>query len=214
MLGVFILHFICLVNNKGSEYFLFLHHLIPIVITYHSWLFNFANFWWFKITKFWRFKVTYYICMIWTDSQDLLSLASRTVTVGSRRRRPKKRSALRAEISQIVSNQTNKKDKYFTSLFNEHEICRRPTDRREVIYRITRIVLSKVASDWTNLTNILFQSKILQFVLFAPPLGGWWFNYSVHSVNYLPSVSGSSTNLVFVFMGWKTSVEKDLKDFE
>ena len=26
------------------------------------------------------------------------------------------------------------------------------------------------------------------------------FNYSVHSVNYLPSVSGSSTNLVFVFV--------------
>jgi hypothetical protein len=33
----------------------------------------------------------------------------------------KKGSALRAEISQIVSNQTNKKDRNFTSLFNEHE---------------------------------------------------------------------------------------------
>ena len=56
--------------------------------------------------------------------------------------RLKKWSALRAEISQIIPNQTNKKDKYFTSLFNEHEICRRPTDRREVIDRMNRIVKS------------------------------------------------------------------------
>ena len=103
-----------------------------------------------------------------------------------------------AEISQIVSNQTNKKDWNFTSFFNELEICRRPTDRREVIYRITRIVLSKVASDWTNLTNILFQSKILQFVLFAPPLGGWWFNYSVKTCFFAFYLHVSFSFLIFV----------------
>ena len=54
-----------------------------------------------KYKKIWK---------IWTDLFDFSPQATK-----------KMECPFGAEISQIIPNQTNKKDKYFTSLFNEHE---------------------------------------------------------------------------------------------
>ena len=70
-------------------------------------------------------------------------------------------------------------------LNNEHESTESTESqglfqKSQATERISRIILLLPNTDFGCQS---VKCQILQFVLFVPPLGGWWFNYSVHSVN-------------------------------
>ena len=67
-------------------------------------------------------------------------------------------------------------------LNNEHESTESQGlffQKSQAAERISRIFLLLPNTDFGCQS---VKCQILQFVLFVPPLGGWWFNYSVHSV--------------------------------